>query len=884
MVKNQRAPIDGLLLFTSDVSGTVFVQTDQLDGETDWKVREAIRFTQSAMQQNVSSVFNGPWNALVEAPNDLIYDFKGNFNGPNNAYESLRINHTVWANMKITTGEVVLLTIYTGKETRMALNSKKAQDKFGRTDEEINGIFKIIFLILIVVSVTLFLMAGEFSSHWLINIVRIFAILSTLLPFMLKLNVDVAKLFYCRQISQDPHIEGTIVRNRQIPEELGRIEYLLSDKTGTLTRNEMIFKHLRTQHKFYSTENFHKLQDEMKNASQNDDQNGVDKKDRVLTVRECLASMILCNNVSPTFNNGERTLQASSPDEVALVDFAESLGFYMEDRGTTTIKMKTPLQAIETYEILENFAFSSERKRMGILLKNTETGELTFFLKGADIVIQPLLSTEEEIFVKEQTEDLSKEGLRTLVLAQKSMTEEEYNKWKDTMARASQNLRNRVEAEQRCIEELEAGIKLLGVTGVEDLLQKDVKSVITDIRAAGIKVWMLTGDKLETAKCIAISTGFKAPNQNFWEVSETNETKINELLTKFDPDMSVLLISGQTLEIIMRNEFLKEEFLKKSIQAESVVLCRCAPKQKAEVATILKEEMKKVVCGIGDGGNDVGMIQSANIGIGIEGKEGRQASLASDFSVREFKNILKLFLWHGRLSYLRSSTLGVLVVHRGFIQTTIQYLFMIAFQFVTVNVYNGYLNMFYGTLFTNIVVFSMIFDVDIPLQQAFNYPQLYKLLQESGELSVKTLFVWIWKAIFQGAVIILLTLKFFENTFLEFVTITFTALVLVEYLTIITIVRTWHVAMFVGIAVSFVAYLLCLHLLKRVFQFSDLDVNAYLKIVLLVICGWAPLQLIQLVQRACFPTPVDKIIQEGKTKEKRARLSTSLRKTQLGYI
>ena len=119
---------------------------------------------------------------------------------------------------------------------------------------------------------------------------------------------------------------------------------------------------------------------------------------------------------------------------------------------------------------------------------------------------------------------------------------------------------------------------------------------------------------------------------------------------------------------------------------------------------------------------------------------------------------------------------------------------------------------------------------------------------------------------------------------MEFVTITFTALVLVEYLTIISIVRTWHIAMFVGIVVSFIAYLVCLHFLKKVFQFSDLDMNAYLKIVLLVVCGWAPLHLVQIIQRACFPTPVDKIIREGKTKEKRARLTTSLRKTQVNYV
>jgi phospholipid-translocating ATPase len=903
LTKNQRVPIDGLLLHTSDISGTIFVRTDQLDGETDWKVRESIRFSQGLIDKRLSNIFNTPWSAVVEAPNDLIYEFNGNFYGDNDAYEPLRLNQTMWANMRIATGEVYVLTVYTGKETRMALNSKKPIDKFGKTDIEVNYIFKVIFGIFVFVSLMLFFLSGEVNTNgWLIYIVRTFAILSTLLPFMLKLNVDVAKLFYANEINTDPHIEGTIVRNRQIPEELGRIEYLLSDKTGTLTRNEMIFKHLRTPGGSFSQENFDVLRQRLKIAfassgHENDFDEHLNIDERLTTnkritnmresvindsmIQDCMNSLILCNNVSPTFNNGERMLQASSPDEVSLVNFAEELGYFMEARRTNSIKIKNPDGSESSFEILENFAFSSERKRMGILLRNYESGKITFYLKGADAVFEPLLSPEEWVFVKEQAEQLSKEGLRTLVMTQKAVTKNEYLVWKEAMNRASQNLKNRIDAERKCIEDLEKGMRLLGVTGVEDLLQEDIKSVILNIRDAGIKVWMLTGDKLETAKSIAISTGFKTGNQKFYEVNATIEAQINEELSNFDASTSVLLISGQTLDVILRNDFLKENFLSQAIKASSVVLCRCAPKQKAEVAIILKEELGKVICGIGDGGNDVGMIQSASIGIGIEGKEGLQASLASDFSVRKFKNILKLFLWHGRLSYLRSTTLANLVIHRGFVLTTIQYLFMIAFHFVSINIYNGYLNMFYGTLFTNMVVFSMIFDVDIPIHQAFNYPSLYKLLQEGGELSVKMLLVWMWKAIFQGAVIILMSFKFFENTYLEIITISFTALILVEYLTIVTIVRTWHPAMVIGILASLFIYILFLTFLKGVFLLSSLSFEDYAKILFLVICGWLPLHLVYLIQRHCFPSPIDKIIREAKTQEKRKRYMTGLRLTQI---
>jgi phospholipid-translocating ATPase len=901
--KDQRVPIDGVLLHTADILGTVFVRTDQLDGETDWKVRESVRFTQRLIDDSFKNIFATTWNVMVEAPSDLIYDFSGNFYSDNGSYEPLRLNQAIWANMRIATGEVYVLTVYTGKETRMALNSKKPIDKFGKTDIEINSIFKTIFVIFVFVTLFLFFISGEMSTKgWFIYIVRTFAILSTLLPFMLKLNVDLAKLFYAHEINNDPHIEGTIVRNRQIPEELGRIEYLLSDKTGTLTRNEMIFKHLRTLGGNFSQDNFEILKQRLQLSSNAYENNFNDNHEHLLSderfskqkghlniresvindyiVKDTIISLILCNNVSPTFNNGERMLQASSPDEVSLVNFAEELGYFMESRRTNSIKIRNPDGRESSYEILENFAFSSERKRMGILLRNHETRKLIFYLKGADAVFENLISAGEWVFVKEQAENLSIEGLRTLVLTQKLITENEYKIWKDSMNRASQNLKNRVEAERKCIEELEKGMKLLGVTGVEDLLQEDIKSVILNIRDAGIKVWMLTGDKLETAKSIAISTGFKTGPQKFYEVNSLTASKISMELSHFDPYSSVLLISGQTLDIILQSPSLKENFLHQALKATSVVLCRCAPKQKAEVALILKEELKKVVCGIGDGGNDVGMIQCASIGIGIEGKEGLQASLASDFSVKKFKNILKLFLWHGRLSYLRSTTLANLVIHRGFILTTIQYLFMISFNFVSINIYNGYLNMFYGTLFTNIVVFSMIFDVDIPIHQAFNYPSLYKLLQEGGELSIKMLCIWMWKAIFQGAVIILLSLKFFENNYLEIITITFTALVLVEYLTIVTIVRTWHSMMVIGIFASFTIYIVCLIFLKDIFLLSTLELEDYLKIVFLVMCGWLPLHFVHLIQRICFPSQIDKIIREAKTQEKRKKYNLSLRSTQ----
>lgn len=871
MNKSQRVPIDGLLLCALNGVGTIFVGTDQLDGETDLKVREPIRFTQQLMENQPINIFSEQFCVNVEPPNDKIYEFKGNFFTKNGITETLQVENAIWADMKIVHDEVYLLTIYTGKETRTNLKAKKSENKIGKTDEEINFIFKVIFLILIFISLFLFFLFGNiYTSRFLIEIIRIFIILNALLPFMLKMNLDFSKLFYCYTINRDASIEGTIVRNSQIPEELGRVEYLLSDKTGTLTKNEMVFKTLCTFEKNFGINDFDELSHRLKSIYSKNPQ-FLTQNDNML--KDNLMALILCNNVTPTFKDTERNLQGASPDEISLANFAEKLGFYLESRRTNSIKVINPKGDVENYEILENFAFTSERKRMGILVRNVETDEHTFYLKGADSAILKVLQNSQEfIFVQENCESLSKEGLRTLVLSKKVIEKKDYLTWKAKFKIASQDLQNRVEKQRKMIEKLEEKMTLIGVTAVEDLLQDDVKICISAIRNAGIKIWMLTGDKLETAKCIAISTGFKSPTQSFYDIIGKTENEILSSLELFQPENSVLVVSGDTLDVILDIPLLCDEFFEKAVLAKSVVLCRCAPQVKAEIALRLKRDLKKVVCCIGDGGNDTMMIKEACVGIGIEGKEGLQASLVSDFSIRQFKHILTLFLWHGRLSYNRTTTITKLVIHRGFIMSTIQYLYMIVFHFNSISIYNGYLTMFYGTIFTNFLVISLVFDEDIPKQQAFNYPLLYKYIQEGGDLTMKMFLLWVFKGIYQGATIILLFVLFFQEEFFEIVTVTFTSLILIEYLTVMLVIRNWHIMICFGMAFSFFCYLICLLIFPHYFLLEELSISNNIKIVFLVACGWSPIFIIAWIKKKFFPSRIDKIVKEARIQKFRKSL------------
>lgn len=264
---------------------------------------------------------------------------------------------------------------------------------------------------------------------------------------------------------------------------------------------------------------------------------------------------------------------------------------------------------------------------------------------------------------------------------------------------------------------------------------------------------MLTGDKMETAKCISISTGLLAKKDEIWlidrvESAEALNQKFNQYLQTFTRNKSYyLLIDGMSLLQATKDENI-QNFLSLAMKANCVCCCRCAPSQKREITSKLKSLNKRVL-GIGDGGNDVGMIQEAHVGIGIEGKEGKQAALASDYSIREFQDVLKLVLWHGRMIYMTVSKMCNWVMHRGLIIAAIQFFFTIMFFFIDIPIFNGFLIFGYSTIFTSLPVISIIMDEDLDYHTVRSYPKLYRELQLGRLLNNKKFFLMLAKAVFQ---------------------------------------------------------------------------------------------------------------------------------------
>ncbi|KAG8278689.1 ATP synthase subunit 9 [Homalodisca vitripennis] len=367
------------------------------------------------------------------------------------------------------------------------------------------------------------------------------------------------------------------------------------------------------------------------------------------------------------------------------------------------------------------------------------------------------------------------------------------------------------------VESLEREMELLCVTGVEDKLQDKVRTTLELLRNAGIKVWMLTGDKLETATCIAKSSRLVSRTQDLYVFAPVvTRTDAHQQLNSFRKKQDcALVITGDSLEVCL--QYYQVELLELACRSPAVVCCRCSPTQKAQVVRLIQQHTGKRVAAVGDGGNDVSMIQAADTGIGIAGLEGRQASLAADFSITQFSHLSRLLLVHGRYSYKRSASLSQFVIHRGLIISIMQAIFCTVFYFSSISLYPGYLMVGYATIYTMFPVFSLVLDKDVSDKIALTYPELYKELSKGRSLSYKTFFMWVLISIYQGGVIMYGALFLFEDEFIHVVAISFTALILTELIMVALTVRTWHYLIILAEVFSLGLYVLSLVILKDTF-------------------------------------------------------------------
>ena len=915
--KDTRVPADLIVLKTFNESNDnqAFIRTDQLDGETDWKLRKAPESTQKMTDLEIVKC-NG--RLLCEAPSKLIYNFQGYLSIGNKVKEPLNLENTIWASTVIASQGVIGIVIYTGKESRARMNSSSPKVKIGILDDELNKSNMYLFVIMFSLSLILTILKGINPSFTTFCIfIKYIILFCAIIPIALRVNLDVSKSWFSYVINRDDTIPETIARNSTIPEELGRISYVFSDKTGTLTKNEMIFKRLSLTNDHFGESDFDNLKKIVDEECSNEDaplldvynfiKNGGDnsnistkneengsfsmsnndeflpnkkknrfrrKKDKI--IRDTITAMLLCNNVTPVVDEKDKekiTYQASSPDEIALVKFAETLNMKLIYRTDKSLKIKDAAGTIEEFEVLANFPFSSDTKRMGIILKNLKYGHIIFYLKGAESVMKNYAKQEYIGYINENAENLATKGLRTLVLTHKLLTEEEFNKWNEEYKEASTSMENRKEKMAEVVSKIENNMEYLCVTGVEDLLQDDVSTTIDNLRNAGMKIWMLTGDKVETATCISISAGIKGKNQKIFTAkyediaSETETETISKLKGKFQEysnknavEPHIFILDGDLLDIALKK--CQDEFFETTINSPSVVCCRCSPTQKRIVVKTIKKYIKTArTAAVGDGGNDVAMIQEADVGIGIVGKEGLQASLAADYSIKEFRSLNILLLWWGRLAYKNTSTFANFIIHKGLIISINQFIFSMMFYYNAVPLYNGMLSLGYSTIFTCTPAISILFDQDIDKDNVLKFPTLYKVLLKGRELNLKNFLWWLFKSIVQSGIIMFGSMILFkEHLFLKIVTVSYTALIYLEILNVFMEIHKCHRFMVFALVATWALYTLCAWLLPSVLDIAYVfQIITFLKIILTAFVAWAPFYLTSRIKKYFFPQEIEKL-------------------------
>lgn len=845
----------------SDDVGEAFIRTDQLDGETDWKLRLALPLTQKL------SVLDYPRLRIIAGrPERNVNEFVGSIeytppprksvddaaNADENILSSaITIDNTAWANTVLASNaHVFAVVVYTGSQTRQALSTSPSRSKSGLLENEINNLTKILCALTLTLSVALVAIRGAEGrpgQQWHVAVLRFLVLFSTIVPISLRVNLDLGKSVYARFIERDQGIPETVVRTSTIPEELGRIEYLLSDKTGTLTQNEMDLRKIHVGTVSYANEAMEEVRSYVKqgfstNISAESDQNGSlvtpssslrstmgsasntrNRREISSRVRDLVLALALCHNVTPTSEEvgGKKvtSYQASSPDEIAIVRWTEQVGLrlFHRDRHNITLQSVDSSKIIVRVEILDVFPFTSAGKRMGIILKfhssatssNVGSDEVWFYQKGADTVMGSIVAAND--WLDEETSNMAREGLRTLVIGRKRLSEQQYKDFSSQYKQASLSLQDRDSNMSKVISQhLEHNLELLGVTGVEDKLQRDVKPSLELLRNAGVKIWMLTGDKVETARCVAIQARLVSRTQHIYAItqlsSQLNPTAAQDSLSllRSRPDSTALLIDGDSLSYLLNTH--QDDFISVAVQLPAVIACRCSPTQKADVAYLIRKFTKKRVACIGDGGNDVSMIQAADVGVGIVGKEGRQASLAADFSITSFHHLTKLLVWHGRNSYKRSAKLAQFVIHRGLIISVCQTFYSIATELQPHALYRDWLLVGYATVYTMAPVFSLVLDKDVDEGLANLYPELYKELTLGRSLSYKTFFIWVAVSIYQGGIIQGCSQLLVDRDSDRMVSVSFSVLVLNELVMVAFEIVTWHWIMYVSILGTALVY------------------------------------------------------------------------------
>ncbi|GAA5984594.1 hypothetical protein JCM10908_003414 [Rhodotorula pacifica] len=875
--ENDQIPADVVVLSTSDSDGVCFVETKNLDGETNLKPRKALKATMGI--NNEEDIEHAQFWIDSEPPHANLYSYSAvlkyrsreeklgmehpivegkEHHAGEEVQEAVTINELLLRGCQLrNTKWVIGLVVFTGADTKIMMNQGETPSKRSKIEKETNFNVLVNFGILLCLcigcavgggvydgmtgrSFNYYEPGGEFTSYAIVNALITFGatliLFQNIVPISLVITVELVKTIQAFFIWQDidlyyePLDLPCVPKTWNISDDLGQIEYIFSDKTGTLTQNIMEFQKCAIGGISYGegiteamlgaakregrdtsavdpAQNVGMLmqrKEQMLDTLRSGFQNRYLRPDKVTLISPPMADALVAHGTEQARALAEfwRALaichtvltervdeddpnvldyKAESPDEAALVSAARDAGFAFVSRTSQEIYINA-LGQPERYTPLRTLAFNSARKRMSSIVR-TPDNRILLICKGADSVILQRLREDHDQQVIDRTskqlEDFANAGLRTLLISSRYLAEDEFQSWSKTYDKACAAIVDREEEIERACELIEHDLVILGATALEDKLQEGVPEAIAMLHQAGIKLWILTGDKLQTAIEIGFSCNLLTSEMEIMIISaETQEgtrVQIQEALQKVEQSRAGLVplntdvrgekiggavksggfavvIDGETLRHAL-DESLKPAFLDLTTQCNAVVCCRVSPSQKALTVKLVKDGRNAMTLAIGDGANDVAMIQEAHIGVGIAGLEGAQASMSADYAIGQFRFLTKLLLVHGRWCYIRVADMHANFFYKNIVWTLTLFLYQIFCNFDATYLYEYTLLMLFNLVFTSLPVAILgILDQDVDAKTSLAYPQLYRRGIAGKEWTRRRFFGYMLDGLYQSVI------------------------------------------------------------------------------------------------------------------------------------
>ncbi|KAL0946504.1 hypothetical protein HGRIS_012720 [Hohenbuehelia grisea] len=909
ILDNESFPADILICATSEDENVAFVETKNLDGETNLKSRNAVSaLTHLRNAAECASKMN-TFRIDCDRPDNNMYRLNAAVKAGKETFpvdmQMTLLRGTVLRN----TRWVIGIVLFTGEDTKIVLNSGGTPSKRSKVERQMNPQVFVNLILLAMMAVTCAI-ADSILEHrdyprdapWLYNdnrpddnpsinglVTWAFALITfqNIVPISLYISIEFVRtlqaafIYFDKEIWYEKTDQPTLARSWNLSDDLGQIEYIFSDKTGTLTQNSMVFRQCTIGGKAYrgdphltsepSDEKTPIIETEKKqpvevgsshesstttagdgtdstNVPNPRNATGVKLSQGVLmhfsdaTLKQDLEDSVaaapgsenaaharqlngfftvlsLCHTVLTSVDpeTGAIEYKAQSPDEAALVQAAADVGYVFRGRNKEVLSLQTPFSdELEQYELLNILEFTSARKRMSVVLRKLDgdDGRLFLLTKGADnVIFERLRPGGDDLKAVTEThlDEFASSGLRTLTLAYKVIPEDEYEAWAERYHEATISLDDREERIESVSNELEQDLRLLGATAIEDRLQDGVPEAIADLKKAGIKIWVATGDKLETAIAIGHSTNLIAPESNIIIIRGGSRPVYEQLGAAADsffpesdllkeesamerpsrhsttsdggerphplrrvntgvssivghdngnrPGGFVLVIDGAALGSALADDHHKDLLLRLAMLCEGVICCRVSPLQKALVVKMVKDGVGAMTLAIGDGANDVSMIQAADVGVGISGEEGLQAVNSSDYAIGQFRFLKRLLLVHGHWSYARNGNMILNFFYKNVVCIGVLWWFQIYCGWSSNYVFEYTYLLFWNSFWTIAPVIGIgLFDRIVDDHVLMAIPELYRYGREGTWFGLKWFIIYMIDGIYQSAVIFFLVL------------------------------------------------------------------------------------------------------------------------------